>query len=395
VSQRDRLLGLIDDLYAAPGGHTGWLVFLDHVCDALNGSGASFISLRSGERHANVATTVRTDPRALELYREHWGALDPWGCSPRLAAVRPSTVVVGDELISHCALKQTAFYCDFGRSYDIARCIVGMVETGPQGLSVISINGTERRGAFATDDAALFTALMPHVRRGLQLHRRLLTAEARPDDLTAVVELSPHAVLLVNTAGHVTFKNQAATELVAKRDGLTTDAGELRAARGDDTNRLRTLIAEAGRTSSGQDISAGGTLALGRPSGRRPLTAVVSPLSRRRSGLQPAELASAMVIVMDHEETDIPGEDVLRLLFRLTPAEATLTRLVAAGMSLTDATTHLDLRVATIRTRMKAIFEKTNTNRQADLVRVVLNATRGLGVRGGATKPTSSRERRQ
>lgn len=378
MSQHDRLLGLIDDLYAAPGTKDGWPGFLDRLCGALNGSGASFISLTSDAHHANVATTVRTDPRALELYREHWGALDPWGHSPSLAAVRPSTVVAGDELIVHGALKETAFYRDFGRSYDITRCIVGMVEKGPQGLSVISINGTERRGPFANDDAALFAALMPHVQRGLQLHRRLLTSETRSHDLAALVDFSAYAVLLVDAAGQVIFMNQAATELVAKRDGLTIDAGELRAARGDDTTRLRSLMAEAHRTSSGQDISAGGTLTLGRPSGRRRLIAVVSPLSRRRSGLQAAELASAMVIVTDPEATQIPGEDLLRLVFRLTPAEATLTRLVAAGMSLTDAATHLDLRVATLRTRMKTIFAKTQTNRQTDLVRVVLNATRGL-----------------
>jgi DNA-binding CsgD family transcriptional regulator len=378
VSQHDRLLGLIDTLYAAPGTPDGWVVFLDHLCDALNGSGASFISISTGERHANVTATVRTDPRALELYREHWGPLDPWGLSPRLSAIRPSTVVLGHELISHCALKQTAFYADFGRSYDIVRSVVGVVEKRPQGMSVISINGTERRGAFADEDAALLEALMPHLQRGLQLHRRLLISESTSEGLATAIDGSRHAVFLLDVDGGVTFRNRAAERLVAARDGLTIDQGKLRAVRGSDTGRLRSLIAESAGTSGHQAIGAGGMLALGRPSGRRPLMAIVSPLSRRRSRIPGAELASAIAIVTDPEEVTIPGEEVLRSLFGLTPGEAKLTRLVAEGMTLAGAATHLGLRVETIRTRIKTIFEKTNTHGQAELVRLLLNATGGF-----------------
>jgi hypothetical protein len=103
---------------------------------------ANFISV-TARADTNIAATVRTDPRALELYREHWAALDPWGNSPRFASAGPSTVVLGHDLISHSALRETAFYRDFGRSYDIARCVAGIVENG-QRVSVLAINGTER-----------------------------------------------------------------------------------------------------------------------------------------------------------------------------------------------------------------------------------------------------------
>src|SRR5688572_11945536 len=105
MSQHDRLLTLIDDLYAAPATENGWRVFLDCLCTSVNGTGGSFISINSATQHANVDMTVRTDPEALGKYRQHWGAEDPWGHSPMLDAVGAGRVIVGDELITHSALQ--------------------------------------------------------------------------------------------------------------------------------------------------------------------------------------------------------------------------------------------------------------------------------------------------
>jgi hypothetical protein len=73
------------------------------------------------------------------------------------------SVVIGDALISHAQLKKTAYNNDFGRPYDMVRAVIGTIEIGPHAVSVISINGTERRGPFATDDSGLLIALMPHL----------------------------------------------------------------------------------------------------------------------------------------------------------------------------------------------------------------------------------------
>jgi PAS domain-containing protein len=54
---------------------------------------------------------------------------------------------------------------------------------------------------------------MPHIQRGLQLHRRLVTSEGLVETLADAVDVTAHAVLLVNAAGRVTFMNRAATQL--------------------------------------------------------------------------------------------------------------------------------------------------------------------------------------
>jgi DNA-binding CsgD family transcriptional regulator len=286
--------------------------------------------------------------------------------------------VTGDALISHVQLRKTAYYNDFGRPYEMVRAVIGTIETGPHAVSVISINGTERRGPFATEESELLIALMPHLRRGLQLHRRLLAAEATSDDFAAAIHGATRAILLLNARGRITFMNNAAARLTAANDGLAVEAGELRAARGEDTNHLRVLLADAAATSDGRGVGGGGGLVLGRPSGRRPLMVLVSPISKRRTCPPGAELGTVMVIVTDPEQTEVPDEHLIRTFLGLTPAEAKLARLLVEGVTLDEAAARLNLRVETVRTRTKSIFEKTDTHRQADLVRLILNGTRGL-----------------
>src|SRR5687768_12691350 len=131
MGSHDRLLELIQELYGVPGTQHGWTRFLDSLCDAVNGSCAHFISVNQRDC-ADVALTVRTDPDALVAYREHWHGFDPWGRSDRLRTAPSGTVVLADEMISENHLRRTAYWTDFGRQYDLVRCVVGMIEAAPE-----------------------------------------------------------------------------------------------------------------------------------------------------------------------------------------------------------------------------------------------------------------------
>ena len=159
------------------------------------------------------------------------------------------------------------------------------------------------------------------------------------------------------------------------RDGLMVERGELRASQAADTTQLRSFIAAAIATSNGGGIRPGGILALGRPSGRRPLVVLVCPIRRQRQLFPDDPSATAVVFVTDPNRCDVPDEEQLGAQLGLTRAEAKLTRLLAQGFSLQEAGTRLGLRRETVRSRAKTIFEKTNTQRQQDLVRLVLTGT--------------------
>jgi DNA-binding CsgD family transcriptional regulator len=166
--------------------------------------------------------------------------------------------------------------------------------------------------------------------------------------------------------------NQRATEIVAQRDGILVQHNVLRGVRSADTVALHRLIGEAVHSGSGNGHAGGCGLRLERPSRRWPLTALVTSLRSRESALNGHAVAA--VFVSDPEHSPAIDVGMLRQWFGLTPAEARLAVVLAQGHSLTEALKRLGVGVNTARTELKNIFGKTGTNRQAELVRLLLSA---------------------
>ena len=374
MTREHNVLPLIELLYAAAGTADGWQAFLASLRLAMSASAAHLIAHDPEARRSDVAANAGSDPEGLLLYESHWCAEDPWAYSAKISPWG-GAVLVGEVLVPHAQLKRTAFYADFGRHFDIVRMIGVTLESGP--ASVLSVTADERRLPFDEREVSLLRALTPHMQQALRLHRRLAGAEQTAHDLTVIIDCSPRAILLLDRSGRVLFMNQAAARLAAQRDGFLVERGEIRFSSAANTARFRELVAGAIRMTSGLGCAAGGTLTIGRSSGRGRLCVFVSPLSRQRT--HPAgPAAAALVSVTDPEGATVPHEASIAEAFALTPAEAKLTRLLAEGCSLTEAATRLGVRRETARTRIKTIFEKTNTHRQAELVRLVLTSVAGL-----------------
>ena len=367
-----RLFGLLDCLYAAPGSATGWHTFLEQLRLTLGGSGASVISHDLSVGSALMAATTFDDAAMQRAYEERWGQLDPWAHAPATRTLSTGAVAIGERLVARQTLERTEFYNEFGRFLDLNRCAVMMVEQGPHVMSGLSVNGSMRM-AFDNDDVALLRALAPHAQRALQLHRRLMGAEAHAMALTEAVDRLPHGVVLVDRSAGVLGTNTAADTILAAHDGLDIDGCELRAGTNRDTRELRTIIVRCATAAADGGIDASGVLQLHRPSGRRPLQVVVAPLARR--GLAGTPAGAAIVYVTDPERLPLPTADDLRDLFGLTAAEARLALALVRGETLAEASQASGVRLETSRKRVKEIFVKTGTHRQAELVRVLIQST--------------------
>lgn len=75
-----------------------------------------------------------------------------------------------------------------------------------------------------------------------------------------------------------------------------------------------------------------------------------------------------VLLLIDLEAIPLPSSTCLEQIFGLTRAEARLALLLVDGSTLTEAAEKLHVSVATLRTQLKAIFDKTHTHRQAELV---------------------------
>lgn len=217
-------------------------------------------------------------------------------------------------------------------------------------------------------DAA--TRWLPIVQAVSRLWAGRLRALTRLRGLTAAVNTSDVGILLVDRDGQCVFANATAEAMIAAGDGLRRNGGLVAGRRLADTLRLQAAIEHV--LGAGEPAGPGDApvVALTRE-GRRPLLAAIMSGETGPAG-QGGE--SAVIYVFD------PEQDLRRVvepackLYGLSPVEARLTCLLADGLSLNAAAAAMHVREQTARSYLKQIFLKTDTNRQAELVWLMLKS---------------------
>lgn len=179
----------------------------------------------------------------------------------------------------------------------------------------------------------------------------------------AALDRLPVGVLVVDAGGQVLFMNRRGAALCAAEDGLSLGAGRrCRASTPAETSALLRLVARA--LAEGESAA----LPLSRPSLKRPLSVLISPLPPAREGGEP----SVALYVADPDDLPLAPPEQLAGLLDLTPAEARIAHSLALGHSLEEAAALSGVTVSTARTYLKQVFVKTGTSRQAELVKLVL-----------------------
>ena len=79
-----------------------------------------------------------------------------------------------------------------------------------------------------------------------------------------------------------------------------------------------------------------------------------------------------MLLIIDPEQEAEPAATLLRRLYGLTKSEADVALLVLRGEGLKPIAEALSVSVNTIRFQLQRVFDKTDTHRQAELVRLLL-----------------------
>ncbi len=106
-----------------------------------------------------------------------------------------------------------------------------------------------------------------------------------------------------------------------------------------------------------------------------PLEALAVPL-RPRYGIRQhtGQSARALLMIYDPEARPTIGPALLERLFDLTATEAFVAARLAEGMSITEIAQMRRCSRSTVRTHVKRIFQKTHTNRQGELVQLILTS---------------------
>jgi DNA-binding CsgD family transcriptional regulator len=358
----DGLVRLVGQIYESAGDRTQWPAFLASFREATRAAAVHIAIDDPANARAVVTEFLGHDPRFLSMYTEYYSSRDVW---VRGRPLLPSgETVLGQRLIRDEDLAKTEFYGDFLRPQGFFHVVAGCISREPATSVDIAALRSKRQGAFGAPEESLLRALMPHLQRAVQIHRRLAAAEATSRSLVESMDRLPYGVVLLDERGQVLLANGVARRLLAARDGLTEGRGTLGASKRSESSALRRLVADA-------VLGSGGGLAISRPSGARPLSLLVAPFRRREADPFGVRRPVAVVFVSDPDTRIDAPADLLAALHGLSAAEARVAAEVLEGGSLSDIAERLGITRNTANTHLRRVFEKTSTRRQSDLVRLL------------------------
>ena len=215
---------------------------------------------------------------------------------------------------------------------------------------------------------------LPFVRAFLHLWLSYRRTQARILGLTAAINNSDVGMVLIGKSGKTLFISNAAEKMILANDGVRHNDGHLACKSLNETLRLQAAIEHVSNKSDpaqSDDFASSPVIAITRESKRPVMAAIVSHKCQHNDD----EDTVAIVYLFDPES----GLDNLLLpvceLYHLSPVETRLACLLANGSTLADAAEVMHVKEQTARSYLKQIFVKTDTNRQAELVWLLLKSS--------------------
>jgi DNA-binding CsgD family transcriptional regulator len=216
--------------------------------------------------------------------------------------------------------------------------------------------------------------LAPHLSRSLGVMYRLRDAELKRVASLETLDRIAAGVALLDRRGAVHHLNAQANSIVARGDGLALAAGNRLAAGDADTTAA--LSRAIGSAVADQLLNAphfSSTVSVPRSGALRPYVLQFAPLPERNSFSTRAGTVAAIVFLNDPELESTLDAGTLKSMFGITPAEARLAARLCGGDTLAAAAEHCGVEMATARSQLAALYDKTGCHSQAQLVRLLLS----------------------
>lgn len=353
---------LVSGIHASATDPELWSVTVGDMGRAFDGANVGLVVGCGPSRvleHASISTS------AVLAYAEHYARLDHFFASVQAGPV--GAVRTAAELMS--PYQNCEFDADWARPNGLEDGLFMRLTSTPSATSVAIATPRRRERFDTTEHVALLRHLAPHLQQTLQMQSLLRDADRQSHGLAAAGEALRHGIIVVTLHGTIIYANHAAEAILRLQDGLRSCAGRLQASTSHDDGELQYSISLA----LSAEPRTGRAMLCSRTSGSHGYLVHVSPLRARAVGGSISIEPSALIVIVDPERQLTLPAVILQRLFGLTASEAQVALMVVDSHGLKAIADELSVSLATVKSHLNRVFQKTDTHRQSELVRLLLS----------------------
>lgn len=266
-------------------------------------------------------------------------------------------------------------FSEFFSTIDIHYQCGGLLEKTGYRWSSLGLHRSKRGAPFEEPVLATLNRLMPHLRRALQIHRQLTTVSRENAQLYRILDGLVAGVLLLDEQRRIRYANPRAEQLLKGSSLHVTAHHGLQGRDMAWSAALQQMLQGAVRVSQRQGGApvSGGVLACPGDSGAVSLMLTVTPLSELAGyeELRSDDIAAAVFITDPHARHRL-SRRLLRESYSLSERECDICEAFLNCASLEGVAEACGLSLASVRTYLKAVYEKTGQHSQAELMRLLM-----------------------
>jgi DNA-binding CsgD family transcriptional regulator len=356
------LLSVVEDIYDSTFDQALWRDVLQRIVDHTGARSAGLLTRRpTGE--ILVGHSVGVSPHFVQTYLDGYGELAPMKGINLLDVGQISSTV---DWISLEEFRQGAFYQEWARPQRLEDGVNILLNKSADGFSYFSLMRSE-----LVDDALRGTIarLAPHLRRTVLIGQMLQEKTRIAAPIEQLLDGLKAAMFLLDGIGHITHTNASGRDILERRDFLHAEHGRLVAANPKLNRILRDAVA-ASVLGDGATRSESVALPFIAHDGERFVGHLLPLTAGRRRKTGAAFEATAVLFVNSTALDASAAADIIKKVFKLTPAELRVMLTVVEFGGVPDTARNLNIAESTVKTHLGRIFAKTDTKRQAELVKL-------------------------
>jgi DNA-binding CsgD family transcriptional regulator/PAS domain-containing protein len=355
----DSVRSAIENLYEAGFERSLWQAGLGRLCDSIGADSAITVPRVAAEDTIILPFSSDLAEFAERFvvdgwYRDDYRANRGWPLTDR-----GQTIVLEQDIATEEDHAREPIYQELMLPYG-KKWWGGITFKSPSRQYVLSVFRGSRAEMFAEQDRPLFEAISGHLARIVTTAERVGWVQTSLG--LGVLEAMDEAAILLDGQGRVLEMTGAAESLMG--DSFTVIGRQVSSLHKGVARKIGVAVQKA--IAEGPDGSP--PLRIERQ-GKRPLLIDLLPVPNRFDGV--FFFARFMLLITDLERQPLPSTTLLRQVFGLTSAEAQIAVGLTSGMSLSEAAENCGVTRETAKTHLKAIFFKTDTNRQSALVGLI------------------------